>query len=273
MYVSEVKSTIKYVDENPLNALDIMTTLQRIDKYRKTDIRRISDNDLQYLILETLPMVPVDSWSYSEGFKFYRLRKRQQGEIYYNLSKVWYKPAKDVESMGRLNRIGETILYASTQISTAFCEMKALPNDQFALIEFEVKQSSELRLANVGLFMEPSEELYLDDRGLVNFKIIRQFLDSEFTRDVCQGTEYLYRVTNILITNIIGVQYCMGFRYGSSMITGGINVAIKPGYADNLLKINYVQNITFLEEEPEGMKYVFENQSVKIDDDGSIYYS
>ena len=81
----------------------------------------------------------------------------------------------------------------------------------------------------------------LNKDGRINNKIINDFIISEFTKPVGKGTEYLYKVSNVIARNFMDMPYCDAYVYPSiANYKKGWNVAIKPESALKNIKFDCV---------------------------------
>lgn len=230
------------VQKNPLNSTSTLEVLARIERYKKADLKRISDKELFNLTLETLPSCNVCYRVIPTGTRLYRLRKIEQGKIYKSINELGYPPAKYVKTRGRFNEKGESILYVSFDEITTFHEVKAKVGEEYALIEYEITSEEGINVTAVGM-MEPTEIQGLNETGKVNHKIIEQFLYTEFTKDVGVGSEHLYRISTMLAKNFLDMPNCEGYLYPSVALGRKPNIAIKPEIADEKVKVRSVRNI------------------------------
>ncbi|WHY75713.1 hypothetical protein QNH20_16470 [Neobacillus sp. WH10] len=261
---------------NPLNNLSTLEILSRLERYKKVDLKRITHKDLFDLTLETLPCLMVMHRNIGEGTKLYRLRGKDPGTRFSNISDVWYRKAKFVKSRQRLNDVGEAMLYTSLDQATPFYEVKASEGQSFAHIEYEVKNGEYIQASSIGMndnAPDFADERGLNEQGKINQKILEQFLHTEFTKEVGIGTEYLYRISIMLAKNFYDIPNCDGYIYPSVAFKNGLNLAVKPTAADNKLKLKKVENLIVKKIFEDG-RVEFQRESVSslIDPEGNIYY-
>lgn len=181
---------------NPLNSIPTLEILSKLEKYKRLDLKRISDKELFKLTLETVPMCNISSKCYGSGTKLYRVRE-YLGSEFTKLCELLYVPSEFVKTRGRLNDIGESILYVSLDQVTPFHEVKAKVGKSYCVITYDICEDEQIQVSTIG------ENLYnifnnLDKQGEINSKIIDQFFYAEFTKEVGKGTEYLYRTSTML---------------------------------------------------------------------------
>ncbi|MBZ9690748.1 hypothetical protein [Clostridium sp. M14] len=227
---------------NPLNIASTMEILDRLEKYKKLDLKRISDKELFDLTLKTIPCCNVIWRNYKEGLQFFRVRKLEEDAYLYSKDLI-YPPKKYVKVRGKLNDIRESMLYVSRDQVTPFYEVKAKVGERYAMIGYEVVQGENIQATVIGLNNSYSNEMKLNEQGNINSRIIEQFFYTEFTKDVGKGTEHLYRTSTMLAKNFFDVPNCDAYEYPSVAINRNINLAIKPQAVDKKLKIISVENI------------------------------
>ncbi|APM40534.1 hypothetical protein [Clostridium kluyveri] len=226
---------------NPLNTIPTMEILSMLERYKKIDLKRISNKKLFNLTLETIPCCNVGSRSYISGSKFYRVRE-YFGKNYENINELSYKPKHLVTKMGRLNDVGESMLYVSNDQITPFYEVKAKVGGKYTAICYEVREGLKLLAYVIGGGTNPNDTS-LNEQGKINSTIIDQFFYTEFTRDVGKGIEYLYRISNMLAKNFFDMPGCEAYEYPSVALNRNKNLAVKPEAVDKKLKIVSVENI------------------------------
>lgn len=117
-------------------------------------------------------------------------------------------------------------MYTSTEQITPIYECDIKENDCYALIQYTVKPEQKLIGYTIGV---ESEVQGLNETGMINNKIIGDFILSEFTKPVGQGTEYLYKISNVIAKNFMDMPFCDAYVYPSvANYKKGWNVAIKP---------------------------------------------
>ncbi|MEK4349669.1 hypothetical protein MKX41_02400 [Paenibacillus sp. FSL R5-0475] len=258
--------------DNPLNSMNTLELLQRLEKYKKVDLKRISQSDLFDLTLTTLPILNICSRNINMGTKLFRVRRKRAGMLFESKLDAWYPDPKYVTEMQRLNDIGEPMLYTSFDQATPFYESKAATGDSFALFEYEVKKDHIIQATSIGMNDGVLGGM-LNEQGIINDKIIEQFLHTEFTKEVGSGTEYLYRISNMLAKNFYDIPNCDGYMYPSVAIGSGINVAIKPKSVDEKLLLNSVTNVIVINLTLDSnVEVSIESRSTSIEAEGRINY-
>ena len=220
-----------------LNDVNTLELLNKIDEFKKIDLKETSMVEISNKSLETLSCMLVSGGNFASGTFLYRVRKlekefQNKPEIFQD---IWHPKAEWVTKMGRANLVGEPMLYCSTDQVTPLHECGIVEGDCYAIIQYKVKQGTELVSYCVG---NDQAVEGLNETGLINHKIITDFIVSEFTKPVGVGTEYLYKVSNVICSNFLDMPYCDAYVYPSvANYKRGWNVAIKPQSA--LKKIEF----------------------------------
>ena len=115
-------------------------------------------------------------------------------------------------------------------------------------------------------------KLKLSEKGLINAKIINQFLVNEFTRDVGDGTEFLYRISNRLVVDYFDLPNCDGYLYPSVARKQGYNLALKPESAVRILELNCLFYARLKAYEGDSVIYEFIKKANKINEKGELIY-
>ncbi|CAL2083195.1 conserved hypothetical protein [Tenacibaculum dicentrarchi] len=238
-----------------LRKIKTVDLIKKIENFRNIDIKTISDKDLFNEISKTIsvninglnkailfPMIT----KYPVNTRFYRVRKIAKDDVYLPLkamtfeSDAWNPPEKFITKRGRLNKVNESLLYTSPKDpSIAVEELKIEENERFCLIVYE--STDEVKASMIGVWEDIPE---LNDDENLKMRIINNFLRDEFTRDVGEGTEFLYKVSEQITKDYFDLPpktvqdaWC----YPSIAKKQSINVCFRPYIAKNLLKLVGVQ--------------------------------
>ena len=141
------------------------------------------------------------------------------------VSDCW-EPPKKLVKMGRLNKDGEPILYTSpSDPRVAIGELKIPDHEWFSLIVSEAVEG-----VNVAIIGGDVDVEGLDDVDALKIEMIQGFLRDEFTRDVGRGTEYLYRISEIIAKDYFDMPPVMqdAWCYPSIVDKSKFNVAFRP---------------------------------------------
>lgn len=264
------KFTNEYsIHRNPLNSTPTLEVLGRLEKYKKTDLKRIKEEELFNITMDTIPCCNVGSIEYKEGMRFFRIRE-YFGENYTSINQLLYAPSEFVTRMGRLNNIGQSILYVSKDPVTPFYELKATVGNAYTVICYEVKEKQSLLAYIIGGGTYENDKS-LTEQGKINSKIIDQFFYSEFTKDVLPGQEHLYKITNMLAKNFFDMPGCEAYEYPSVALNRNPNLAIKPQAVDEKLKIVSVENIRVIEINENEVRFDMLSYATNISSSGVEY--
>lgn len=225
---------------NPLNNLDTMELLDKIETFKKIDMKNTSMQEISMRSLETLSCMIVRSCSFAEGSRLYRVRKLKAdlSNMPRQFQDIWHPKAEYVTKDGRVNLKGQPMLYCSTEQITPLYECGIEENDFYALIQYSICAGKSLIGYTVGSDSEPEG---LNEVGKLNNKIINDFVVSEFTKPVGIGTEYLYKVSNVIAQNFMDMPFCDAYVYPSiANYKKGWNVAVKPESAKEKMKFDCV---------------------------------
>lgn len=214
--------------KNPLNNLNTMELLSKIDEFKKIDLKNTPMEVISRKSLNTLSCLSVNSCLFEEGSHLYRIRKLKHDltNIPQVFQDIWHPTKEMVTADGRVNLKGQPMLYCSADSLTPLYECEIEEGDYYALIQYSIKVRTELVGYTVGSNIEPNN---LNETGKINNKIINDFVVSEFSKPVGLGTEYLYKVSNVICINFMDMPFCDAYVYPSiENYKKGWNVAIKP---------------------------------------------
>ncbi len=192
-----------------LQCVDARELHRRIAEFRRLNFGSMSYEEVHRAVLDVIEFdTPTGSSAivlpaftqYAAGTRFYRVRTISEDALVLplaSMSKVGdcWEPPKEVASIGRLNRKGEPLLYTSPLDPwVAIDEVKIADGDWCSLIVYEAVEN-----VNVTVIGADHPALAaLDEAEALKMEMIQAFLRDEFTRDVGRGTEYLYRISEII---------------------------------------------------------------------------
>lgn len=221
-----------------LNHVNIFELQNKISHFRDLDFQKISNQELQSEILKVIsfntpqgahcvlkPMVT----EYPEGTLFYRVRTLQEDnqeppfKAMSTVADCW-EPPESITQAGRLNKANEPLLYTAPDPLVAMEEMKILDNQLFSLIVYEA--INPIKAAVIG---ERPDTEGLNEVEIIKAMMISDFLKHEFTRDVGYGTEYLYRISEIIAKDYFDFpqEFQDAWCYPSVAKKGDYNVCFK----------------------------------------------
>lgn len=258
--------------DNPLNTIDTLSLLTKIEEFKKLDLKKASIGEISSKALDTLSCILVSGCDFEKKEKLYRVRKLNDDstEQIKTFNDIWHPPASMVKTDGRVNLKGEPMLYCSTDTLTPLYECDIKSGDCYALIQYSVKENEKLIGYLVGNEIEPEN---LNEIGKINNKIINDFIISEFTKQVGKGTEYLYKISNVIAQNFMDMPFCDAYVYPSvANYKKGWNVAIKPKSALEKVKFDCVCICNFKGYVPEGgCIFELKHKASKIKNNELIY--
>ena len=229
----------------PLNDLNTLELLEKISEFKKIDLQTATVEEITLQSLKTLKCMLVSSCCFAEKSKLYRIRKLNNdlSNIPRVFQDVWHPTPEMVKNDGRVNFKGQPVLYCSTDQITPLYECDIKENDCYAIIQYSVKDGENLIGYTVGSQEEPND---LNETGKINNRIINDFVISEFSKPVGVGTEYLYKISNVICRNYMDMPFCDAYVYPSiARYKQGWNVAIKPESAFKKIKFDVVLICTF----------------------------
>ncbi len=227
----DLNNFLKHVDINELH--------DKISNFRDLDFKNLSYADIQKEIMTVITfktpkgdmcvLSPISS-NYPSGTKFYRVRAIPEEKKILPLDSMklisdCWEPPKEIVKAGRLNRDKEPLLYTSNDPCVAAEELKVKEGELFSLIVYE--STDTINMTSIGL---PFEHSGLDKNETLKHKMIQDFLKHEFIRDVGKGTEYLYKISEVIIKDYFDLPPVMqdAWCYPSIAKKGGLNVCFRP---------------------------------------------
>ena len=191
---------LPYVDARELH--------RRISQFRKLGFQSMSYADVKYAIVDVITfdtpsgphsVLQPSTKTYPAGTRFYRVRSIPEDDHTLPLRSMsktadCWEPPRELVTMGRLNKEGEPLLYTSPiDLFVAVDELKIPDREWFSLIEYEAVED-----VNVAMIGGDVDTGSLDDADALKVEMIQGFLRAEFTRDVGQGTEFLYQISEVI---------------------------------------------------------------------------
>lgn len=249
------------LDFNNIQLKDVLSKTKLIDiktkirKYKKLDFKNLKNEDLSKELLETIligdnkkqmaylrPIISI----LPKKTRFYRIRTLESQNLSISVKKAmqyeqdaWNPPVEKVTKIGRLNKINESLLYTCLEDpSIAMEETKVKKGEYFCLIVYEA--ISEIQMCGIGEWQNLPE---LNEEENLKMHTIAKFLKNEFARNVTEGTEYFYRISEIIAKDYFDLPpdsqdaWC----YPSVAAKRGFNVCFRPEKATKLLKLVDVQ--------------------------------
>ncbi len=231
-----------------LSRVDPIEVVNRISRFRSLNIQSLSDQELYQELLNTLLInnlfvYMTNNGTYPENSLFYRVRKLKSsviGEIgFSSLSDYWEPPKNCVSKYGRLNKIGESLLYTSPcNPNVAVKEMRLKENDWYALIRYSAIK--EIKVNIIGGVYNYEKMKFTDKKAILIHELYNSYLRDEFSREVGEGTEYLYRVSEKIAKSFFDLprEVQDAWCYSSVQDKQQYNVCFRPDVAHELLRLD-----------------------------------
>ncbi|EEL55343.1 hypothetical protein COA13_07145 [Bacillus cereus] len=226
-----------------------MELIEKISKFRSLNIAMMNPAAIDKAINDVLTFegkfiyITNPSTYYPKGTLFFRARKLNSSvvpnaELMYE-PHFWNAPAKYIKTYGRLNKPGESLLYTTPQFpEITLKEIKIPDNSYYALMVYEATDDIKVNLIgqqyNYEMLGIQSEKI-----KLIN-NIFNDFLKDEFSRDVGEGTEYLYIVSELIAKNFFDFPPKVvqdAWAYPSLKDKEKYNVCFRPEIAKEVLKL------------------------------------
>lgn len=165
---------------------------------------------------------------YEQGTTFYRVRPIPPDDTIIplrtirNLGDAWEPPSESVRMQGRLNAIGQGVLYCCPgDFELAIDEARARDSKHIAVIVYK-----SLRPVKVAVLGDCKRSSLSKDAGS---KMFYSFLDEEFSRLVAVGEEGRYSITRAIADTYFNYPQQDAWCYRSVQSPEKFNVAFLPG--------------------------------------------
>lgn len=227
---------------------DPIVLLGKISKFRKLNISRMSDAEIRQAILDVLCTDGVFSYytnikTYPAGTKFFRVKRFSGTAIpdpRFTFDRdYWETDPKFLKEYGRLNKPHESLLYTSPDLLCSIKEVHISEKDYFAAIQYTSKTSVKVNV--IGGEYDYSQLGITDSKAILIHEIFNSFLRDEFSRDVGKGTEYLYRVSEMIAKDYFDLPPRVAqdaWAYSSIQDKAKYNVCFRPDIAHDILELN-----------------------------------
>lgn len=231
-----------------LEGINPLEVIEKISKFRSLNISEMSPTEANNAIYDVLTVQGkfiyfTNNGFYAKGTLFYRARMLDSSvipnpELMFE-SDFWNPPAKLIKEYGRLNKPGETLLYTTPGFPEITLKEIKIPDDRFyALMVYEATEDIKVNIIG----KQPDyETLGISSKNieLIN-NIYNDFLKDEFSRDVGEGTEYLYIVSELIAKNFFDLPPRVvqdGWAYPSLKDKEKYNVCFRPEIAKEVLNL------------------------------------
>lgn len=231
-----------YKNANPIEIQN------KIREFRKLNFKVISNSDLfeeinKVLCINGYFSYPINIRSVQNNTLFFRVRKIRGTAIpfenFKTLSDMWEPPKDKITSIGRLNQIGESLLYTSLgDPYVAVYEARIKNGDTYALMKYSSIDTVKINI--IGGEYDPEHPPFQDDNSMIVYNLINDFLRDEFSRDVGEGTEYLYKISERIAKDYFDLpprETQDAWAYSSIQDRNKLNVCFRPEIAHDLLKL------------------------------------
>lgn len=231
-----------------LKRIDPLTLQNKISKFRKQNISRMSDMEINQAILDVLCSDGVFSYYtnmrvYPAGTKFYRVKRFSDSKIpnsrFSYVQDYWETDPKFLKEYGRLNKPMESLLYTSPDLFCSIKEVHIGDGDYFAAIQYTAKRPVKVNM--IGGDYDYTQLGVTDERAILIHEMLNGFLRDEFSRDVGKGTEYLYRVSERIAKDYFDLPPKIvqdAWAYSSVQDKTKYNVCFRPEIAHDILELN-----------------------------------
>ncbi len=232
-----------------LKAVDPLELLSRIQKFRSLNIKEMNDSELHSCVYDVLCNKGIFSYlcnigSYPKGTLFYRVKKLCGSSIpdkrFSKETDYWETPSCYLHEYGRLNRPHESLLYTCPEDPyLAIQETNIQNNDYFAVIKY--KALSDIKVNIIGGTYDYNACGITDKKAIMIHELYNDFLKTEFSRDVGKGTEYLYKISEMIAKNFFDLPPRIaqdGWAYSSVKDKGKYNVCFRPEIAHEVLELS-----------------------------------
>lgn len=245
---NERKKYMVKQQEEFLKSIDSRKVIEKIRKFRMLNIKDMKSQEIANAISEVLTWNGVFSYitnigTYPSGTVFFRVRKLKGSSIpnenLCTYGDFWEPPKSCVKTEGRLNKKGESLLYVTPEDpKVPLKELQIIEGEYYALIKYIALEPIKVNL--IGGKYNYSEIGITDDTAILNNDLFNDFLRDEFSRDVGKGTEYLYKISEIIAKWYFDLpprDVQDAWAYSSIQDKEKYNVCFRPEIAHDLLKL------------------------------------
>lgn len=229
-----------------LSNIDPIIVHDKIRYFRSLNIKNLSNSEISKEIADVLCVGGMFIYrpniaTYPSGTEFFRVRKLSiHDNNFKKYSDFWEPPQNCVKNYGRLNKVGEALLYVSPMNPwTAINEMKIDEDSPFALIKYV--SNSDVKVNIIGGVCDYTTLGFTNKNAIFIHEIYNDFFRDEFSRDVGVGTEHLYRVSEIIAKQYFDLpprDAQDAWAYSSVQDKTKYNVCFRPEIAHDLLNLH-----------------------------------
>ena len=256
----EEKDVLKSMgNQNPikdfLSKISIEDIVAKNEKFHTLNVKKLTDEELFNALMDAISFDIDDSGSklsfmmprseyYPVATRFYKIRPLDKEDDAFPFKTMsieqdaWNAPEEKCR-LGRLNKDGESLLYTSIQSPNACVEeMEIKDGDKFCLIVYEARK--DIKATLVGIWQDDQQ---LSREENLKMRMITNVLRDLFTRDVGEGTEFLYRVSERIAKDYYDLprDFQDAWCYPSVAAKQGYNCCFRPDVAKEVLNLIGVQ--------------------------------
>lgn len=180
----------------------------------------------------TYTMLPTDSRLITPGTLLWRGRALDTDDHVLplrdmnSIADAWEAPSLKIKSAGRLNKVGESLLYASYDNPLAVPdEIRVGDNEYFSLMKYQTFE--EVRLTAIGL---PVPVEHLSDSASLGAEVISGFFGRQFSRKARTKDGVQYHLSELIAKYNYDLppEIHHGWIYPSVEFPGALNVTLRP---------------------------------------------
>lgn len=242
-------SNYREVEKN-LESLDEYVLQDKIKNFRKLDLKNMKYEDINNEILNVLCdedsgfSYIVNGATYQKNTEFFRVRTLNEdvrlNQIMQTSQDFWNPPENLVRNFGRLNKIGESLLY-TTPGNPLICinELKIEPGKFFVLIKY--RAIKDIKVNIIGGEYNYERMNIKSKKAIFIHEMINNFLREEYSREVGIGTEHLYKTSELIAKSFFDLppeEIQDAWAYISTIDKKSYNVCFRPEIAKKKLKLD-----------------------------------
>lgn len=238
--VDEAPAIMSWYD-GALEMIDPFELQLKINRFKRRDFQFISEKEIKRELDDVLSVVCASEEKVAalnlrykillDKNRLFRIRKfvdlntlLEQMRLE---SSYWNPHPKYIKTYGRLNRPGKSLLYTAEEPLIALREMDVKEGDWFVLITYT--NTMPIRVWSI----EPQYDhiAFSNDepRKMQILQTMNKFLVELFTMDVLPGQEYLYKITESIVSEWYASSYTnWGWSYPSVKDTTMYNLCLDP---------------------------------------------
>lgn len=269
--ISPPKGEVVWTGAEYLRKLELADLRRRIQHYQKISDKLVDRPSIRRELRKALEasgsaaiVIPFNHLAIPKGTRLFRARKIESPTEIQKLGDVWTAPPHFIGA-GRLNDVGEPLLYTAINPLTAVYEIHAGQGDLIALSEFK----SSRRIMAVDMSTEATiKNLRKGDRR--KLEMIMKFLVGNFSQRIPLDAPVRYMAPDLIAKELFNPypEIYSGWWYKSIADqrsgTDQYNLALRGSVAENLVEYQQTQiiEVEALHESGEGATVVAELRQV-----------